>query len=117
MTRLADIVNWKRPGTIERCALQAGDPALDWQEWQGVWIVLVPGAALPTLAELAAWSAEFEQHQAKQAANTAIKAEIARLEAKETDRRKAEAILTEEGRAWLSANRAQIATLRAQLVA
>ena len=37
------------------------------------------------------------------------------LESLETDRRKAEAILTEEGKLWLQNNRAQITALRAQL--
>ena len=41
--------------------------------------------------------------------------EIERLEALETPRRLAEGVLTDEGKAWLTANRDLIATERAKL--
>jgi len=41
--------------------------------------------------------------------------EIERLEALETPRRLAESVLTDEGKAWLTANRDLIATERAKL--
>ena len=62
----------------------------------------------PTEAEQAAIVAEYEAHQA-------IMDEILRLEALETPRRIAEAHLTDEGKAWIVANRDLIATERAKL--
>ena len=53
--------------------------------------------------------------EAVQAPKDAALAEIDRLEALETPRRLAEAVLTDEGKAWLQANRNLIATERGKL--
>jgi len=49
------------------------------------------------------------------AATRAALGEIHRLEALETPRRIAESVLTDEGKAWLTANRDLIAAERAKL--
>ena len=51
-----------------------------------------------------------------QSPNVAIRAQIATLEASQTNRRMRESVLTTAGKAWLTAIDAQIAALRAQLV-
>ena len=45
----------------------------------------------------------------------AIHGELRRLESLETPRRLAESVLTDEGKAWLTANRDKIATERGKL--
>lgn len=59
------------------------------------------------LADRAEWEAK--------APRLAALAEIDRLERLETPRRLAEAVLTEEGKAWLTNNRAAIAAIRSAL--
>ena len=56
-----------------------------------------------------------EKDWADGAATRAALGAIQRLEASETPRRMAEATLTDEGKAWLQANRDLIATERAKL--
>lgn len=69
----------------------------------------------------AAHQADMAEAEARKAAaeaaapHRAILAQIAILEAKETPRRLAEAVLSDAGKAWLEDNRAQIAALRSEL--
>jgi len=56
-----------------------------------------------------------EKAWADGAATRAALGEIHRLEALETPRRLAESVLTDEGKAWLTANRDLIAAERAKL--
>ena len=64
--------------------------------------------------EEAARDAE-EKAWADGAATRAALAEIHRLESLETPRRLAESVLSDEGKAWLTANRDKIATERGKL--
>ena len=56
-----------------------------------------------------------EKEWADGAATRAALAEIHRLEGLETPRRLAESVLTDEGKAWLTANRDKIVTERGKL--
>jgi hypothetical protein len=56
-----------------------------------------------------------EKAWADGAATRAALGEIHRLESLETSRRLAESVLTDEGKAWLTANRDKIATERGKL--
>ena len=61
-----------------------------------------------SLTEILAAADEYD-------AREVIVAEIHRLEALETPRRLAEAVLSDEGKAWLTANRDKVATERGKL--
>ena len=100
---------------VQRLALtQEGDHA--WEAYMGVFVVRVPGAALPSDAEFAALKAEYEAAVAKSHVNASVKAQIATLEASCTERRWREAVRGPAGKAWLDGLDDQIAALRAQLV-
>jgi len=76
---------------------------------------LLNGSEVPLTAdEEARYKAEAAQILAD-APKVAAQAEINRLEALETPRRLAEAVLSDEGKAWLTANRDKIATERGKL--
>jgi len=94
MTYIADVIGWKfndQPGmsTVNRV------------------ITEFPGG-IPSQEDQDKWTAEYEAWKA-------VMDEILRLEALETPRRIAEAHLTDEGKAWIVANRDLIATERAKL--
>lgn len=74
----------------------------------GLWVDALDGE--PTEAEVL----RFLGRDATTAEQRRIDAEIAKLEASITERRKREALLTDSGRAWLAAKDAEIAALRAQ---
>ena len=67
-----------------------------------------------TVEEETARDAEEAAFEAGRAAMEA-RQEITRLEALETPRRLAESVLTDEGKAWLTANRDKIDTERGKL--
>ena len=67
-----------------------------------------------TAEEEAAQDAKVAALEANRPAQLAMQ-EIARLESLETPRRLAEAVLTTEGKTWLTNNRALIAVERAKL--
>ena len=76
---------------------------------------MIDGKQVPfTDEEEAARDAE-EAAEAAAQPTRAIHGEIRRLESLETPRRLAEAVLTDEGKAWLTANRDKIATERGKL--
>ena len=76
---------------------------------------LLNGIEVPLTAdEEARYKAEAAQILAD-APKVAAQAEINRLEALETPRRLAESVLSDEGKAWLTANRDKIATERGKL--
>jgi hypothetical protein len=115
MNNMIEILNH---GTqrVQRLALtQEGDHA--WEAYMGVFVVRVPGAALPSDAEFATLKAEYEAAVAKSQSNASIKAQIATLEASCTERRWREAVMSDAGKAWLSNVDSQIAALRASLQA
>ena len=76
---------------------------------------MIDGKQVPfTDEEEAARDAE-EAAEAAAHPTRAIHGEIRRLESLETPRRLAESVLTDEGKAWLTANRDKIATERGKL--
>ena len=94
MTNIADVISWKfvdQPG----------------MEVRGTEITMFPGG-IPSQEDQDTWTAEYEAWKP-------IMDEILRLEALETPRRLAESVLTDEGKAWLTANRDKIATERGKL--
>ena len=76
---------------------------------------MIDGKQVPfTDEEEAARDAE-EAAEAAAQPTRAIHGEIRRLESLETPRRLAASVLTDEGKAWLTANRDKIATERGKL--
>jgi len=94
MTSIAEVIGWKfnhQPGMTTK---------------DGV-ITELPGDT-PSQADQDKWTAEYKTWKAAMD-------EILRLEGLETPRRLAESVLTDEGKAWLTANRDLIAAERAKL--
>ena len=105
MTILGHVLAHKHPGverirTIDGEIIISDDPDLHgWPPELG---------DIPTDEDIATWTAEYEVYKAAMD-------ELLRLEALESPRRMAEAQLTDEGKAWLQANRDAIAVERANL--
>ena len=94
MTNIGEVIGWKfshQPGMTTK---------------DGVIVEFPDG--IPSQADQDKWTAEYEAWKT-------IMDEILRLEALETPRRIAESVLTDEGKAWLTANRDKIATERGKL--
>ena len=94
MTNIGEVIGWK-------FSHQQGMTTKD-----GV-IIEFPGG-IPSQSDQDTWTAEYEAWKSAMD-------EILRLEGLETPRRIAESVLSDEGKAWLTANRDKIATERGKL--
>jgi hypothetical protein len=92
-------------------------PADGFMPFMGVYVRSNDGLPLPSESDFLAADTAWNAKQAKVAANDAIKAQIAVLEASVSPRRMREAVRGPSGKAWLDGIDDRIATLRASLQA
>ncbi len=110
---ILEVVNTYWPDTIAKLGLTQ-EALPEGMPFMGVFVELFEGAVLPTEAETSARIVEYQAFLANDAANSAIKKQIAALEEKQTTRRMSEAVLGIDN-GWLANIRAQITELRNSL--
>lgn len=110
---ILETVNHFWPNTIAKLALTQ-DALPNGTPFMGYFVELFEGKSLPTETEVTAKIADYDVFLTTEAANAAIKKQIAALEGQQTPRRIREAIKgTDNG--WMVGIDNQIAALRAQL--